>query len=262
MDYKLPKIEADGAAVIDTPLATDTDLSTGVLTLLDEAGNDAGVIRIMDVINFNYDAYAAGTANENEIDFTASTIVANTMYSLSIKLPYALDFTGGGTETNAVYATRTYKVSVDATPTPTELAALFVARINGDLQAKFTASNVAGLMTIVADSAEGGAFIVNVSNITGTTVADSVPWVSPVGTVAEVQGYVNADLVVGAGYNRYVIHYRKAVRHNAVKGLEVIKPANFVYFIEAGSAAAVTLLTSILNGSYATTADYLGSPAV
>jgi hypothetical protein len=72
-------------------------------------------------------------------------------------------------------------------------------------------------------------------------------------------------LVVGAGYQRYIIEYDVAIRHNAVKGLQVIKPSRFVFYIDkddAGSAAAVTLLTSMFDGSYATTADYLGAPAM
>lgn len=271
-ESKLPKIIADGAAIVDTPLAADTALATGVLTLKDEAGNDAIDVKIVDIKGWSYDAYAAGTANVNDIDLTPATLVANTLYSISIKLPYVVNFFGGGghatsdaRESNAVYTTRTYTVSTDATPTATELGDAFAARINADVDACFSASAAAGVITITADSAESGAFIVNISNIAGATVADTTPWVSPVGLPSEATEYVNADLVVGAGYNRYVIEYGKAIRHNAVKGNEVVKPAKFIYFIDkddAGSAAAVTLLTSILDGSYATVADYLGAPQV
>ena len=269
---KLPKIIADSAAIVDTPVAGDTALATGVLTLKNEAGGEALNVKISDIVGWAYDAYSAGTANENELDFTGATLLANTLYSISIKLPYTVAFFNGGAhatagtrETEAVYTTRTYKVSTDATPTATELAAAFATRINADLDACFTASDAAGVLTITADSADSGAFIVDVSNIAGTTVTDSTPWVSPVGTITEAQGQVNADLVIAAGYSRYIIDYRKPIRHNAVKGNEVIKPAKFIYYIDkddAGAGAAVTLLTSILDGSYATVADYLGAPQV
>jgi hypothetical protein len=39
-NYGLPKVDADRGAFITTPLAADTALATGVLTLKDEAGTD------------------------------------------------------------------------------------------------------------------------------------------------------------------------------------------------------------------------------
>ena len=47
--------------------------------------------------------------------------------------------------------------------------------------------------------------------------------------------------------------------------MEVSKPVTALVYLnaaDAGAAATVTKLTSILNGSYATVADYLGCPAV
>lgn len=262
-NYKLPKIENSGAGLIITPVAGDTALATGVLTLKNEAGGNALEVKISDITGWKYDAYAAGTANVVDVDLTAAVLVANTQYSLTVKAPYAQNFFGGGQETNAVYATRTYTVSVDATPTVAELQALFIARINADLNACFTAASAAGdIVRITAASALAGSLLVY-TTVSGATIADQTAWVEPVGTVDEAKLYVNADLVVGAGYNRYVIESRKFIRHNAVKGNEVVKPEIFVYLIDkdnAGTGAAVTLLTSILDGSYVTTADYLGAP--
>jgi hypothetical protein len=262
--YKLPKIAADSVVILDTPVAGDTDLSTGVLSIKDEAGNVALKIKATDFLSFSYDAYAAGTANIVDVDLTAVTMVANSTYVLTVNAPYAQNFFGGGQETGAIYQTRTYRVAVDATPTVAELQALFVARINADTFAYFSASSQAGdVVRITADSALAGPLAVVAP--TGATIADNAAWVEPVGTVSEALQYVNDDLVTAAGYNRYIISFRKPIAHNAVSGLQVIKPVKAIVYIDkddAGAGAAVTLLTSILDGSYATTADYFGCPAV
>lgn len=263
--YKLPKLTVDNVAILDTPTAaTDVDLSTGLLTLKDEAGNAAIKVLISDITGWKYDAYAAGTANVVDVDLTAAVLTANSTYSLTVSAPYVQDFYGGGKETGAVFSTRTYTVSVDATPTVAELQALLVARVNADINAFVTASSQAGdVVRLTADSAQAGALIVT-TTISGATIADQTAWVSPVGTVAEAKQYVNDNLVIGAGYMRYVIEYRKHISHNAVKGLQVVKSAKAIYYIDAihaNTAATVTKLTSILDGTYATTADYLGAPA-
>lgn len=261
-NYSLPKLNADRGALITTPVAGDTALATGVLSLKDEAGVVNAEIPISAITGWGYDAYAAGTAHAVDVDYTGGTLVGNTQYALTVHLPYLINFFGGGQETRAIYVTRTYKVGVDATPTPTELAALFEARIAEDQYAAFSGSAAAGVLTITADSAEAGAMEVS-TTVVGATVADATPWVSPVGSVTEVNGELNVN-AAGAGYNRYIIEYNKPIRHNAVKGQFVIKSEKFVYYIDkddAGTAAAVTLLTSILDGSYATVADYLGAPS-
>lgn len=266
--YKLPKQNVDRGALITTPVAGDTALSQGELTLKDEAGNVAATIKISDITGWKYDAYAAGTAHAVDVDYTAATIVADSMYSLTVDAPYVVNFFGGGghltsdaRESDAIYTTRTYTVSVDATPTATELAALFEAAIIADTAAYFSASAAAGVLTITADSASAGAMEVS-TTASGATVADATAWVSPVGSADEVSDEINVA-ATGAGYNRYVIRYNKFIRHNAVTGNTVAKPEKFAYYLDkdnAGTAAAVTLLTSILDGSYATVADYLGAP--
>ena len=47
--YKLPKIQGAGAAIVDTPVAGDTALATGVLTLKNEAGTEAFDVKISDM---------------------------------------------------------------------------------------------------------------------------------------------------------------------------------------------------------------------
>lgn len=268
INYKLPTIDNDQVVVLATPAAsTDTVLATGLLSVKDEAGSVALKIKASDLISFKYDAYAAGTANVVAVTLTSATLAAKSQYSLTVYAPNVQNFFGGGQESGAIYQARTYTVGSGTTaPTATELAVLFKDRINADANAYFTATNSAGVLTITADSASAGALVVT-HTVPGTvTIADTTAWVSPVGTPTEVLGYVNNPaLVPGAGYNRYQIRYRKVIRHNAVTGLQVIKPVTALVYIDkdfAGTAATVTKLTSILNGSYATVADYLGCPAV
>lgn len=263
--FKLPKIDNDSALLLNTPVAaTDVVLANGVLSVKDESGATALVIKATDLLNFDYNAYAAGTANVVDVDLTAVTIVNNGVYTLTVSAPYAVNFFGGGQETNAVYQARTYTVSLDATATVAELQAAFVARINADVNAYFSATAQAGdVVRITADAAGFGPL--NVVAPAGSVISDNVAWVAPVGTSDEVLQYIPDAALVSGTYNRYIITYRKLIRHNIVNGLQVVKPVQALVYLkstDAGTAATVTKLTSILNGSYATVADYLGCPAV
>jgi hypothetical protein len=261
--FKMPKIQNDLAFNLNSYAAGDVVLADGILSIKDDAGVVQAKIRTNDLLSYSYDAYAAGTANVVDVDVTGASLVANGVYSLTVYAPNVVNFFAGGQETGATYQARTYTVGVDATPTAAELQALFVARINADVNAYFSAAAVAGdIIRITADNAGFGPLTVT-HTIPGTvTVVDSTAWVSPVGTVAEVSEYVNPSLVTAASYSRYVITYNKMIRHNAVTGLQVIKPVNVLFYINSADAAGITLLTSILNGTYATVADYLGCPAV
>ena len=263
--FQLPKIDADSALLLNTPVAaTDVVLANGVLTVKDESGANALILKASDLINFDYNAYAAGTANVVDVDLTGVTTVINGVYSLTIYAPYVKSFFGGGKESGAIYQTRTYTVSLDTTPTVAELQALFIARINSDVNAYFSATAQAGdIVRITADAAGFGALAITAP--AGATVADSTAWVAPVGTPDEVLQYIpNAALVSGT-YNRYVITYRKFIRHNIVNGLQVVKPVQAIIYLKStdgGTAATVTKLTNILSGAYTPVADYLGCPAV
>jgi hypothetical protein len=268
--YKLPKIDQDQVVILATPVAGDTALANGVLSIKDEAGNVALKVKASDLLSYKYDAYAAGTANVVDVTLTSATLVANGTYSLTVYAPNVQNFFGGGKESGAIYQARTYTVGVDATPTATELAVLFKDRINADVNAYFSATNSSGVLTITADSAGYGALVITHTVPGAVTIADATAWASPVGSADEVKGYVGNDLLVtGSQYNRYEINYRKVIRHNAVTGLQVIKPVTALVYLDvadSGTAAAVTLLTSILNGSYGTSystlAKYCGCPAV
>jgi hypothetical protein len=266
-NYKLPRVqELDGLSVLTTPAATDAVLASGVLTVLDESGNDAIVIKASDLLGFRYDAYTAGTANVVDVDLTAAVLVANNIYSLTISAPYVQNFFGGGQETKAVYIPRTYTVSVDATPTVAELQAAFIARINTDPSAYFSAASVAGdIVRITADSALAGQLFVeiNVPGITAAMITSSTAWVAPVGTPTEVARYTNDATLIAGTYDRYIILHRQVIRHNAVSGLGVIRNSTSLVYADSATAAAfIAELTPILDGSYTPVADYLGCPAV
>ena len=270
ISYKLPKVQdVDQVAILDTPLAADTALANGVLTIKNEAGSAAIVVKAADLLSFRQTDYSAGTANIVDVQLSGVTMVNNTEYVLTVNAPYVQNFFGGGKETGATYQTRTYVVPTDASATAAELATAFVARITADANAYFTAAVVSSTtVRITAKSASAGALVVVAP--TGSSISDNTAWVSPSGSVAEVLSYINNPaLVVAAGYSRYIISYRKMIRHNAVTGLQVCKPVNSLVYLDkdnAGTSAAVTLLTSILNGyygtSYATLAKYCGCPAV
>ena len=276
-NYKLPRIqELDSISVLNAPtVATDVVLANGVLTIKDSTGANAVVLKACDLLGFRYDAgNLTGTPNVVDVDLTAATLVANNIYSLTVSAPYVQNFFGGGQETKAVYIPRTYTVSVDASPTIAELQTLFIDAINADPFAYFSAASAAGdVVRITADSALAGQLFVeiNVPGITPAMITQATAWVAPVGTVTEVLRYINnTAIVTGPVYNRYIILHRQVIRHNAVSGLGVIRNAtSLVYLNTAGAntAATVTKLTSILNGSYgavslAQAANYLGCPVV
>jgi hypothetical protein len=276
-NYKLPRVqELDSISVLNTPTAaTDVVLDNGVLTVKDSTGATAVTIKACDLLGFRYNAgNLNGTPNVVDVDLTAAVLVANSIYSLTISAPYVQNFFGGGQETKAVYIPRTYTVSTDATPTILDLQTAFVAAINSDPFAYFSAASVAGdVVRITADSALAGQLFVeiNVPGITPAMITQATAWVAPVGTVTEVLRYINnTAIVTGPVYDRYIILHRSVIRHNAVSGLGVIRNATSLVYLNTaggGTIATAAKLTSILNGSYgavslAQASDYLGCPAV
>lgn len=274
-NYKLPKVqELDGLSILNTPVAaTDVVLDNGVLTIKDETGASAIKIKACDLLGFRYNVYTAGTANSVTVDLSSAVLVPNNIYSLTVSAPYVQNFFGGGQETKAVYIPRTYTVSVDGTPTVQELLDAFLAKINSDPSAYFSAVDIGGgTLQITAASALAGQLFIetNVPGVTSFDIANAIAWVAPVGTATEVLGYVpNSTLVTGT-YNRYIIEYRNVIRHNAVSGLGVIKKSTALVYLNStngGTAATVSKLTSILDGSYgvvslAQAAEYFGCPVI
>lgn len=270
VSYKLPKINADSALHLDTPLAADTVLADGVLTVKDEAGDVALVVKISDIVSFSYNAYAAGTANAVNVDLTSAVLAAGASYSITIYAPYVQNFFGGGQETGAVYQARTYTISYAAAPAAApsldlNLGPDLAARINADPSNYFSATYTAAtnILLITADSAFAGPLVVTTSfTLAAGAITDATAWVSPVGSIGEVSQYINETLLGSASYSRFIIRHRKFIRHNAVTGNEVVKPSVALVYIDSTDSAAITLLTNILNGAYTPVADYLGAPQV
>jgi len=263
--FRLPTINADSALLLNTPVAaTDVVLADGVLTVKDESGADALVLKASDLINFNYAAYAAGTANVVDVDLTGVTIVNNGIYVLTVYAPYVQSFFGGGQESGAIFQTRTYTVSLPNPAALSDLETLLVDRINADVNAYFTATGSgAGVVTITCNDAGFGPLTINAP--ANSVVSDLTAWVSPVGTTNEVLQYIpNAALVTGT-YDRYIITFRRFLRNNIVNGLQVVRPVQTIVYLnsaDGGTAATVTKLTNVLSGAYTPVADYLGCPAV
>jgi hypothetical protein len=264
--FKLPVINADSALLLNTPVAsTDVVLASGRLTIKDESGANALIIKATDLLGFRYTAGTNGTANVVDVQLSTATLVPNGLYSLTVSAPYAQAFFSGGVETNATFQARTYTFGVDDTPSAGELAIGFAAEINSDVNAYFTAA-VVSTTTVRITAKNAGFGALNVVAPTGATTTDSTAWVSPAGTPSQVLAQINnASLVTAALYQTYQIIYRKEIRTNLVNGMEVSKPVTALVYLnaaDAGTAATVTKLTSILNGSYTPVADFLGCPAV
>lgn len=267
-NYKLPKIQdLDGLSILTTPdSGTDVVLASGVLTVLDENGGEAIKIKACDLLGYRFDVNnTTGTPSAIDVDFSGSTVVPNNIYSLTVSAPYVQNFFGGGQETKAVYIPRTYTVSTDGTPTNQELLDAFLNAINSDSSAYFSASDIGGtVLEITAYDALAGELFVETSTV-GAVVSTATSWVAPVGTATEVARYTNNTALIASGYDRYIIEYRKVIRHNAVSGLGVIKKATALVYVNSAYGDAGNFesdLTSMLDGSWGTVADYLGCPAI
>jgi hypothetical protein len=271
-NYKLPRVqELDGLSILNAPTAaTDVVLANGVLTIKDATGASAITLKASDLLGFRYNAYTAGTANVVDVELAAATLVAQSIYSLTVSAPYVQNFFGGGQETKAVYIPRTYTVSSNGTvvppvaPTIADLQTKFINEINSDPSAYFTATAVGTKVRLTADSALAGQLFVETS-VPAAVISVATAWVAPVGTTTEILRYVPNSAIVSGNYNRYIILHRSVIRHNAVSGLGVIRNATSLVYLNtagAGTAATVTKLTSVLNGSYTPVADFLGCPAV
>ena len=267
--YKLPKLqEVDGLSILNAPVAaTDVVLDNGLLTVKDAGGNAAITIKASDLLGFRYSAYSAGTANVVDVELAAVVLTpgfaGQTTYALTVSAPYVQNFFGGGQETKAVYVPRTYTVSIDTNPTTAELRDAFINRINADASAYFTASAVGTKVRITAASALAGPLFVEAPAL--SVITQATAWVASAGTPTEISGYFPNSTLVSGTYNRYIIEYRNVIRHNAVSGLGVIKKSTALVYLNTaggGTAATVTKLTSILDGSYTPVADYLGCPAI
>jgi len=265
--FQLPRLDVDSVVVLNTPVdGTDNVLASGILTILDEAGSEALSLKATDWVNFRYDAYTTGTANIVEVDLSGVTILNNGTYTLTVYAPYVQSFFGGGKESGAIFQTRTYIVGLSSAATTQELLDTLLARINADVNAYFTAADLGGgVLEITCNDAGFGPLTINAP--AGSVITDATPWVAPVGIPSEVLRYIpnNTTVLSNGAYDRFIITYRKFIRHNIVNGLQVVKPVQVLVYADsndAGTAAFVSGTTDILSGAYTPVADYLGCPQV
>lgn len=264
MYTKIPKINAGVAMVNNAVVAGDAVLANGVLSVLNADTTVGLKFKLSDGLSYTKTAYSAGVKSIKTVQFSGVSMIADSLYSLSITLPNRQAFFGGGVEANQLIAIRTYTVGVDGTPTTTELKDAFVAKIQNDLTSGVVvASTGATTMTITMTDVNSGDTVVDLP--TGATISTGTAYVAPSGTEDEVKLYVASSLVLAGGeYTKYVFKYRKGVRHNLLSGLQAIKEEIAIVFIEenaAGFGAFETAIDAMLDGTHATVADYLGMPA-
>jgi hypothetical protein len=249
--FVLPKKDYEQVIVVNTPLAADAVLASGLITLKDEAGIDALALRLPDVIAGKKFANAAGAASVASVVLTNVSIVSNSRYELTVLAPNRKDFFLYGKEYNPLLLSRTFSVAVDATATVDELGALFAAAINADLEAGFTAAYTSGTDTlaITADSVDAGKLAVSAP--AGATV--SVTYTEPVGTISEVEVQAPGKSLAGTAYNRYEFKAKKLLKHNAVSGLSVYKTVKYAVYAKTSSTAYEAVLDNLLAGTIAVT---------
>lgn len=263
-NYKLPRKNYDKYIILDDVAAADVVLANGKLTLTDTVTGGSLDFKIIDGIKRKKTSYTAGTANVKTIQFSGGSFTANSTYPLTVAVPYLVNFFGGGKETKAVYTAFTKTISVDGTPTAAEAATAFAAAINADATIPVTAAVVSSTqVTLTADSANGGSLEVSTS-VTGATITDSTPWVSPAGSSDIVLSNTLPNLVLaGSKYTTYEFVVRELVPHNSVQGMNAVKKQKVVVYINEAAtdfSASITKLDAIIGGT-STAANYLGIPA-
>ena len=257
IEFKLAKLDVDKAMTVNTALATDAVLDAGKLTLKNEAGQVIVDELIMDVVGSRKTAYAAGTAQVDQITLTPLSIANNKTYKITIDQANIVD------EHGADRAARSYICSSDSTATVDELGAAFALRINNDTEAGVTATYTAGtdVLEITQSNASFGAM--TITNDMGLAVATGTPHVAPSGTNDDAKQYFTSTPSVvdpSVNYTKYILHVRKMIRHNGVSGLHVMKLEKVLVFA-AGAGAYFTALDAHLDGS-STASKYLATPSI
>lgn len=225
-------------------------------------------IKLSDGIDYTITNYAAGTAFVKRADFTTSTLAASTPYSLSIEFPDALAFPNGGQEANQLSRIRTYSLySGTSAPTATALAEQFRDLINADIYSKVTATAALGVLTMTQKATSlanfDGDSVIDLGGTQGATASTPTPYVAPAGTptVLEREG-VPVSLISAAGtYRKYDLTLRYPTTNGVANGAKgFVEARAVIYANEADGdfAAFNTKLTTILDGTYATVAEFLG----
>jgi len=225
-------------------------------------------IKLSDGIDYTVTAYAAGTAGVKTVDFTTATIGASTPFLVTVEFPNAFAFPNGGQEANELSRIRSYSIYTGTSaPTATVLAEAFRDAINADIYSKVTASAAAGVLTLTQTAASladfDGDSVIGVGGAQGATAGVTTPYVSPAGTptVLAREG-VPAALISATGqYTKYDLTLRYPTTNGVANGAKGFVEGRAVIYAAANAAnyaAFNTKLTDILDGSYATVAEFLG----
>lgn len=228
------------------------------------------VIKADDIVKVQLNKYSAPTNQTFTVTLTTANV--GSTYTLSVI----------GKADKEIFGQRQDKVTASVTAvtgdTVTTLAAKLVAVINGAKASRVTASNAAGVITLVAkkDSADAAGlpglqhfvevFISETDALGATkrggTVANTVPVNFGTGTLEQVkeieryaqgyEGYLNqtkfpviqypSDLVAGRTYDLLVISYDNNYWSNSTVAGKVDSPIEIVVAVTAGATTALETL--------------------
>lgn len=206
-------------------------------------------------------AYAAGTASVKYVDYGAVSLAANTLYTISVEVPNAIAFPGGGIEANQLSKIRTYSwFSGTSAPTAAQVATALVALINADPQARVSAAvtTTDRVTCTLLNVADGDFYLSNYND--GGVLATSTPYVAPAGTPAIVEEFAPGKSSASATYTTWKITYNELFANAAIAGLKAYKTVDVYIFAntaDADYADFATELDAILAGTHTPAADYL-----
>ena len=244
--------------------AADVTMAQGNVTVT----NLGRAIKLSDGISYTVSPYAAGTAAEWDATFPAVP-VPSTSYFVTLELPNHLAFPNGGQNSNQLSRIRTYTVyTATSGETGTTLANKFEALINADLWdgvIRFTSSNAGAVLTITQAAASVTALdgIPVVTATSTVTLNNTTAGVFPSGTPSQLiaAGVPTVSVSPTAEYSTYDLVLRYTTTRGVANGARAFIEARAVIYADelaANFAAFDTKLVSILDGSYATTAEFLG----
>jgi hypothetical protein len=253
--------EPKEVAVLNTiqAVAADAVLSGGKFNINDGSDDLTTPTKLVDGIEYEKTAYAAGTPSVKDYDYAGVALLANSQYRVAVVIPSTATVAGSvSSEADELIPIREYIVWTDSAPaSASALVDLLVARINLDSDAKVTASNAAGELRLTLNDVATGDFRTE-SDGSETVVT---PYVAPSGTPAIVEALAPTKSSPTAEYTTYRFDFNDFLRNNAVSGGKVAFPAFLYVFADetaANFAAFDAEMDAIFGGTHTPVADYLG----
>jgi phage tail sheath gpL-like len=183
--------------------------------------------------------YAAGTARTLTITF-AGTYAAGDIVKVTIV---------DNSESRQIWR-KQYQYTVVAGDTVTTIANAVEALIDADTLAPYTASNVAGVLTITASQTLKNSMVGYVyADSTAGTIAYVVGVAGTVSSGTPAQAIVDgisADLITNSTFDVVVIQYNPSADQNFTDGTVDGKSMELVWYGDAGEGAALTALINAL----------------